>query len=357
MQYPGGDAVPSTWLSVWNRSECQGRRLGSISAVATTVLGERPVAVTGAEDVCHVWDLADGGCLGEISAGAVEDLAVISLMGRPIVVVKDRHPQPAALWDVATGRHLGDLPDEEAEAVATVMIGGRPVAVTGHWDMTVRLWDLSTCRQLGRPLAGHHGTVRRVTTALVRGRPYAVTGTVMDVDQSWDTHVRVWDLAEGKQVGALPAATDSPVSAMAVTELDGRAVLATGNWDGTIGVWDLVLGQRLRTWRARSLLGTPLVSALTVAEFPGRTALVTGHSDGSVRTWDAHTGEQMGRTLRLHPAGTTPTAHLSSPGDRGVVLASSPGDRVVICSDSEVAVALRSFTDDEQAPAWHNSFR
>ncbi|MFF0087656.1 hypothetical protein ACFYR1_49750, partial [Streptomyces canus] len=43
---------------------------------------------------------------------------------------------------------------DSVEAVATVMIDDRPVAVTGGWDGTVRLWDLTTHEPVGKPLTG-----------------------------------------------------------------------------------------------------------------------------------------------------------------------------------------------------------
>lgn len=342
MRYLSGGAASGTWLGRWNRTERDGVPLARISAVVTTVLDDRPVALTGGDGACHVWDLAEGDCLGEVSAGVVEDMAVISLRSRPVVAVKDHNPRPVGLWEVATGQHIGDLPDEQAESVAAVTIGGRPVAVTGHWDMTVRLWDLNTFRQIGRPLTGHRGTVRRVTTALVRGRPLAVTSTDMDVDQSFDQQVRVWDLEEGEQISALPAATGSPVSALAVTALDGRPVVATGSWDGSIGVWDMASGQRLRTWLTESLFRTPSVTALAAVVLHGRTALVSGHGDGSVRTWDAQTGEQVGQTLGLNAPPSTSAPHPAPLRDSSVTLTCDPGGSVVICSGREVAVLRAS---------------
>ncbi|MFD0260465.1 caspase family protein, partial [Kitasatospora indigofera] len=86
-----------------------------------------------------------------------------------------------ALRDTLTGHtHI-------VEAVACSMLDGRPVAVTGSWDDTVRVWDLTTGRAVGNPLTGHNGAVEAVACSMLDGRPVAVTG-------SWDDTVRVWDL-------------------------------------------------------------------------------------------------------------------------------------------------------------------
>jgi hypothetical protein len=38
-------------------------------------------------------------------------------------------------------------------AVATAVVNGRPVAVTGGMDLSMRVWDLTTCEQVEPPLA------------------------------------------------------------------------------------------------------------------------------------------------------------------------------------------------------------
>lgn len=40
-------------------------------------------------------------------------------------------------------------------AAALVLLDGRPIAVTGSYDGTVRVWDLTTGVPVGDPLIGH----------------------------------------------------------------------------------------------------------------------------------------------------------------------------------------------------------
>ncbi|MFF2445426.1 hypothetical protein, partial [Priestia megaterium] len=44
-------------------------------------------------------------------------------------------------------------------AVATAVVNGRPVAITGDDDGTVRVRDLGSGRETGKPLRGHTGRV------------------------------------------------------------------------------------------------------------------------------------------------------------------------------------------------------
>ncbi|MFF3018224.1 caspase family protein, partial [Streptomyces sp. NPDC057939] len=120
--------------------------------------------------------------------------------------------------------------------VACTVLNGQPVAVTGSDDGTVRIWDLTTGRAVGKPLTGHTGTVFAVTCTLLDGRPVAVTG-------SWDNTVRVWDLATGQPVGKPLTGHTGSVSAVACTVLNGQPVAVTGSADNTVRIWDLTTGR------------------------------------------------------------------------------------------------------------------
>lgn len=83
------------------------------------------------------------------------------------------------------------------------------------------MWDLATRRQTGEPLNGHTDAVGAVATGVVDGRPIAVTG-------SFDATVQVWDLTTGRQAGR-ELVFPSAVQAMAVAS-DGRLVVGFG-WE------------------------------------------------------------------------------------------------------------------------------
>jgi WD40 repeat protein len=59
--------------------------------------------------------------------------------------------------------------------------------VTGSWDKTARLWDLSAKDPAANPvmLRGHNGSVKAV--AISADNRWLVTG-------SWDKTARLWDL-------------------------------------------------------------------------------------------------------------------------------------------------------------------
>ncbi|MFF2445437.1 WD40 repeat domain-containing protein, partial [Priestia megaterium] len=78
---------------------------------------------------------------------------------------------------------------EGVRTLATAVVGGRPIAVTGGWDMTVRLWDLTRGEQIDGPLEGHDDQVWTTAATLVDGRPVVITGGGDGIPL-----VRMWDL-------------------------------------------------------------------------------------------------------------------------------------------------------------------
>src|SRR5262249_48134622 len=108
------------------------------------------------------------------------------------------------VWGVATAT----LPD------------GRVVAVTGSWDATVRVWDLTRSTPVGNPLTGHAGSVRAVaTTTLPDGRVLAITSNV-------DATVRAWDLLAGCAWGHPLCVVNPAVAVSAVAGHPGDVVVA-----------------------------------------------------------------------------------------------------------------------------------
>lgn len=54
-----------------------------------------------------------------------------------------------------------------------------------------------------------------------------------------DRPVRVWDLTTGRLCGKGLTGPKTAAESIAVSNLDGRAVVVSGHWDGTIWTWSL----------------------------------------------------------------------------------------------------------------------
>ncbi|WP_159024420.1 hypothetical protein [Streptomyces scabiei] len=199
--------------------------------------------------------------------------------------------EPDALWTVewATSSEIvltyRDTFPGHTDTVKSVSLGaveGRDVAVTTGWDKTVRVWDLADGRQVGEPLAGDTSGTRGVArTVVVEGRPVVTVGFApadQPVDESLAGHIEAaWTVATGV--------------------VDGCPVVAVADGEKPVQVWDLATG---------SPVGEPFTGhteparVVATGVVDGRPVAVTGSLDTTVRVWDLATGRPIGKPLIGH---------------------------------------------------------
>lgn len=227
---------------------------GQVEAVAVAEVAGRPVAVTRGirgedgdadeERVVRLWDLHTGQQAGAPltgHTGEVTAVATTTVDGRPVAVTTC-DDGTMRVWDLATSSPVGVPVAAHADtvaAVATGAVGGRPVAVTAgldHDDDTLRVWDLTTYQAVGTPMPS--GEVSALATAEIDGRAVAIAG-------DWDGVVQVWDLARAQPAGAPMTGHTGAVTAVATADFGGRNVVVTGGQDATVRVWDPVTGRQV----------------------------------------------------------------------------------------------------------------
>ncbi|NNN31879.1 hypothetical protein HLK59_16190 [Streptomyces sp. S3(2020)] len=230
--------------------------------------------------------------------GPVYAVAVVELGGRPHAITGG-YDESVRVWDLTTGiqtlnltGHTGDV-----RAVAVAEVDGRPHAITGGAGGLVLVWDLTTGIQTLN-LTGHTGDVQAVAVAEVDGRPHAITG-------GYDELVRVWDLTTGTQTCTLTLTGHiGPVCALAVAEVDGRPHAIIEGDEREVLVWDLTAGTQTYT-HTRTFTSRPMsVDAMAVTELDGRPHAITGDRGGGLRVWElsigTHTRTFTGHTGPVH---------------------------------------------------------
>jgi WD40 repeat protein/serine/threonine protein kinase len=194
------------------------------------------------------------------------------------------------LWDASTGRCIRIF--EGHTGFFTMMLGAAsdPLSVcsshdgrwalSGGWDKTVRLWEVST-GQCIRTIEGHTKDVSSVGFS-PDGR-WGISGSL-------DMTLRLWETSSGRCVRTIQR------SGMHVNSVcfspDGRCALS-GDDNNTLRLWDLSTRRCIRTFQGH----TSEVHSVSFSP-DGRWAL-SGSSDTTLRLWEVATGRCV-RTFEGH---------------------------------------------------------
>ena len=189
------------------------------------------------------------------------------------------------------------------------------VALSGSFDTSAVLWDLTSSRALA-VLRGHDSAVN-ATLVLLDGR--LATG-------GEDGRLLLWRLGGGTPEAILTG-HEGAIAALALSS-DGKS-LASASWDGTARVWTLASGT-----------GTPILShqgpISAVAFTPDGKAIVTGGHDGTIRM--AALDGTMQRSIRVG----RPIAGLVIAGDGAIVAGGVDGMLLFFSGDGTPAGELRA---------------
>jgi RNA polymerase sigma factor (sigma-70 family) len=294
----GNDAVVKLWdvatakaVTTFPAKEGTGRA----SALAFSPDGRTLAAGSPLAPRTVLWDTAAG--TERLTLPAEATALAFSPDGKRLAT---GHFTAIRLWDVATGKELGALRGHACHVHALAFLpdgqtlvsgAGNDYPVRGRINGEIRLWDLTTRR--AQVLLESRDTTGRIHGLAVSrdGRRLASAG--------WDSaSVRLWDLSTGKEVAALrPPPSGYPSSSSVVFSPDGKTLAAP--WrppqnapaeDAAAGVllWDL------RTSHAPTLLRGrgPGVTSIAFSR-DGETLVAAGYVPGPL----------VGATLTVWRAG------------------------------------------------------
>ncbi|MGW2379560.1 caspase family protein [Streptomyces sp. NPDC001658] len=228
---------------------------------------------------------------------SIDCVAVGHLDERPVTVTGSRD-RTVRVWDLTTQRQIGE-PLEMGVGVSAVAIGelgDYTVALAGGVDGTVRVWDLSAGQPYGPPLTGHTNVIHVIRVCTLAGRTVVLTA-------GGDGTARLWDLAERRQLGAPLRGHRRTVWDAVLAKVDGRPLAVTGGDDKTVRIWDL---SEVPDGGEARVDGSPLIGpaagvrSLSTGEVDGRTVLLVGDMTGMLGLWDLAERRQIGEPVVAH---------------------------------------------------------
>lgn len=244
--------------------------------------------------------------------------------GRRAASCGDNADRTVRVWDLTTGRELKRFASDAGFSALAASPDGRAVLAAGR-DHVLRLWAVDDPPAAAPRRFGGHGDVVNHVTFAPDGKTAAST--------SWDGTVRLWDVAAGTEVrrfeghqGSVNGVTFSP---------DGRR-LATGGADRSVRLWDVSTGKEVRKFD-----GHPgWVGDVAFAPDGRRIASGGGKDEPVVLLWDA----DAGAVERRFPA----------PPDAGWAVAFAGGGRL-LAVEADAVAAFDAATGRETAHlAGHN---
>ena len=294
-----------------------------VQAVAITHNGRRAISAS-SDRTLKFWNLdSQTPTLFQPHAGEITAIAVTP-NGKHALSASDHVIDPCEIkvWDVERRELIRTLEGHAQRITAIAVTPTGNHAVSSSWDLTVKLWDLATGKEIRSFKIDTTGYLETV----------AVTPDEQLVVAATNTRLYVWDTKTAEPLRSfLPSGLGGYISKLAVTP-DGRRAIVAGR--GDVVVVELESGDTLET------CPTSAHSVATAAE-PERA--VFGKYDGSIEVWVLAAGFKGSPLVLSGHTECVRDLAITADGQR---LVSSSDDHTLKMWDLQTGSAIASFGGD-----------
>ncbi|MDX2035148.1 MAG: WD40 repeat domain-containing protein [Isosphaeraceae bacterium] len=264
----------------------------------------KSLATASNDGAVKLWAVADGKPGAVVSASGSKGTAIALSADASRLLTLDPDGL-ARLWDVAGGRELERFrPAARSASVAPALAAdGKGWLLAGD-DGALDLWTPAAARVV----TGHSGPIHAAVG--LPGGPLAATASA-------DKTIRIFDVAQGKELRKLDGHTDA-VRALALTK-DGKT-LVSGSADKTARTWNVADGKAVKAT-------PPQAAEVTAIAAPaGPEAVVAGLADGSLLRLDFATADAAKLVLSNAKTADSPLVAVLPLPDGAVITAARSTD-------------------------------
>jgi RNA polymerase sigma factor (sigma-70 family) len=234
----------------------------------------RTLASTG-RDAIRLWDVAGGrevhrfyaDIWGAQSVALSPDGKTLAASG-PVI----------RLWDVATEKELLPLVGHQSVICSAAFSPDGKLVASAAYDRTIRLWRPATGKEV-RTLRGHTGGIRSLA--------FAPDGNTLASVSQEDGTIRLWDVSSARELRQFAAPDDRKAVYLVVAFAPDGKCLASGG--STIRLWDVASGREVR-----QLQGHETTASLAFSP-DGKFLASEGGFDRTLCLWDVSSGRELRR--------------------------------------------------------------
>lgn len=270
-------SVSSDTLRLWNLSATgpiAGRVLGSTGSGSLAFTPDCASVVTASDDSITVWD-ADRHTTENAPAHHTDRVTCLAFSPTGPRIVSGSDDKTVRIWDSSTGKAIGKPLAGHPGYVTAIAVSPDGALIISGSEKALYLWDMATSQRVGDPLEGHEGFVRAACFSDDGRRILSCSESELLI---WDRDTHAL-LSDGR--------SEFPVS-----DLDSFAfgpdhkLLVGGSWStGKVLLWDVTLQEpRGSPWSINS--------PTSVAISPDGSKIALGQRSGEVSVWDL-SGKQL----------------------------------------------------------------
>ncbi len=235
-----------------------------------------------------IWDLTQG-VIKRIILGHEKDVLSISYLNGKLYTSGD--DMTLRIWDLETGKQLKKIGPFETETDTCAIDAINNRIILGCDDGVVRIFDIKN-NKLMTEIQGHHSAIKKVAVS-------PANGDILSA--AYDQQILIWDHSSFEQKQKLkshPGLWERSFN----WSVDGKKVIA-GTFDGTVLVWHAYTGEFIHELGDNSIAGNACFNDLASKN---NQQLVLVSDDGKVRTgtldannahWQSNSQPDPGRVL------------------------------------------------------------